>query len=69
MTLLLGGGITEASKLPVPKHELLAARLLRELAIEDDFNREIAVSARRLSAEASEEQHGGLTEVLDPDQL
>lgn len=37
MTTLLQQVFAEASKLPVDEQELLAARLLAELAAEDDF--------------------------------
>jgi hypothetical protein len=71
MTKLLERAFAEASKLPDAEQELLAARLLAELAAEDDFDRKIASSAdklARLAAEALNEHRAGLTEDLDPDQ-
>ena len=50
MTTLLQQAFAEASKLPADEQELLASRLLAELAAEDDFDRALARSA------ASEDQ-------------
>jgi hypothetical protein len=69
-TKLLERAFAEASKLPVVEQDLLASRLLAELAAEDDFDREIASSAHKLAglaAEALAEHRAGLTEELDPD--
>ncbi|MFI5460007.1 MAG: hypothetical protein ACHRXM_31695 [Isosphaerales bacterium] len=72
MTTLLERAFAEASKLASAEQELLASRLLAELAAEDDFDRAIAVSGdklSRLAAEALAEHRAGLTMELDPDRL
>jgi hypothetical protein len=72
MTTLLERAFAEAAKLPEAEQEVLASRLLAELAAEDDFDRVIAKSAHklaRLAIDALSEHHAGLTEVLDPDGL
>ncbi len=72
MTTLLERAFAEAGKLPEAEQELLASRLLAELAAEDDFDRAIAGSVDKLSklaAEALAEHRAGLTEDLDPDRL
>jgi hypothetical protein len=70
MTKLLERAFAEASKLPPAEQELLAARLLAELAIEDEFDQAIRNSANKLSrlaALAVAEHQAGETEELDPD--
>lgn len=72
MTKLLQRAFAEAAKLSEPEQELLAARLLAELAAEDDFDRAIAGSADKLGVlarEALAEHRTGQTEALDPEQL
>lgn len=72
MTTLLQQAFDEAAKLPVAEQEVLAARLLAEMAAEDEFDQAIASSAdklARLSAEALTEYRAGLTQELDPDRL
>lgn len=72
MTTLLQQAFAEASKLPEPEQEVLAARLLAELADEDEFDRAIADSAHKLiglADQALAEDRAGLTEALDPDRL
>lgn len=72
MTALLGKAFAEASKLSEPEQELLASRLLAELAAEDAFDRSLAASGDRLTELAKlalAEHRDGKTEVLDPDQL
>jgi hypothetical protein len=72
MTTLLERAFAEAAKRSPAEQELLASRLLTELAAEDDFDRAIAGSAdklARLAAEALAEHRAGLTEQLDPDRL
>jgi hypothetical protein len=72
MTTLLEQAFAEAAKLPPAEQELLAARLLAELSVEDEFDRAIARSADKLSRLASEalaEHRAGLTEELDPDRV
>ncbi|WP_169978475.1 hypothetical protein [Tautonia rosea] len=72
MTTLLEKAFAEAAKLPEAEQEVLASRLLAELAAEDDFDRTIAGSAHRLVGLANEalaEHRAGLTEELDPERL
>jgi hypothetical protein len=72
MTTLLERAFAEAAKRPEAEQELLASRLLAELAAEDDFDRAIAASTDklvRLATEALAEHHAGQTEELDPDRL
>jgi hypothetical protein len=72
MTTLLQKAFAEAAKLPQDEQDLLAARLLAELAAENDFDRAIAGSSDRLLAlarEALAEHRSGQTEELDPEQL
>jgi hypothetical protein len=72
MTTLLERAFAEAAKLPSAEQDLLAARLLAELAAEDDFDRAIAASGdklARLASEALAEHRAGSTEELDPDRL
>ena len=45
MTTLLQQAFDEAAKLPAEQQDLLAARLLAELAAEDEFDRAIAGSS------------------------
>jgi len=71
MTTLLEQAFAQAAQLPTPEQELLASRLLAELAAEDDFDRALARSGdklARLAAEALAEHRAGLTEALDPEQ-
>jgi hypothetical protein len=72
MTKLLEQAFAEAAKRSEAEQELLASRLLAELAEEDEFDRAIAGSVdqlARLAAEALTEHRAGLTEELDPDRL
>ena len=72
MTQLLQQAFAEAAKLPAAEQDLLASRLLAELAAEDDFDRAIAHSADQLvhlAAEALAENRAGQTEELDPERL
>lgn len=72
MTTLLQQAFVEAAKLSPAEQDLLASRLLAELAAEDDFDRAIAGTAdklARLAAEALAEHRAGLTEELDPERL
>jgi len=62
----------EAAKLPEPEQEVLASRLLAELAAEDDFDCSIARTSDKLAVLAREtlaEHRSGETEALHPDQL
>ncbi len=70
MTALLEQAFAEAAKLPAAEQELLARRLLAELAAEDDFDRALAASGdklARLAGEALAEHRAGLTQELDPE--
>ncbi len=72
MTTLLERAFAEVSKLPPAEQELLAARLLAELTVQDEFDRAITASAdklSRLATEAIAEYRAGMTEELDVDQL
>jgi hypothetical protein len=72
MTTLLQRAFAKAEKLPPAEQDLLASRLLSELAEEDEFDRAIAATTERLSIlarEAIAEHRAGLTEELDPDRL
>ena len=72
MTTLLQQAFAEAAKLPVAEQDLLASRLLAELAAEDDFDYAIARSSdklARLAAEAIAEHRAGQTQELDPERL
>lgn len=72
MTTLLQQAFVEASKLSPAEQDLLASRLLAELAAEDDFDRAIAGSANKLAhlaTEALAEHRAGMTEELDPERL
>jgi len=72
MTKLLEQAFAQASKLTEAEQDLLAARLLAELATEDESDRKIAAEGeqlRRLAAEALAEHRAGLTEPLDPERI
>ena len=72
MTHLLQQAFEEAAKLPAAEQELLASRMLAEMAAEDEFDLAIARTSDKLatlSREALAEYRAGLTEELDPDKL
>jgi hypothetical protein len=72
MTALLHQAFAEAAKLPEPEQEVLASRLLAELAGEVDSDRAIARSTNKLAVlarEALAEHHSGQPEALEPEQL
>jgi hypothetical protein len=72
MTKLLEQAFAEAAKLSAAEQELLASRLLAEIAAEDEFDRTIARTSDKLARSAEEalaEHRAGLTEELDPDRL
>jgi hypothetical protein len=72
MTTLLQQAFAEAEKLAPAQQDLLASRLLAELAEEDDFDRAIAASSDKLASlarDALAEHRAGLTHELDPDRL
>ena len=70
MTTLLQEAFARAAALPPAEQDVLASRLLAELAGEDEFDRAIAASSdklARLAREALAEDRAGLTQELDPD--
>ena len=72
MTTLLQQAFAEAAKLPTDEQDLLASRLLAELAAEDEFDRAIARSSEKLAylaAEALAEHRAGQTKELDLERL
>ena len=72
MTTLLQEAFARAAALPPAEQDVLASRLLAELANDDEFDRAIAASSdklARLAREALEEDRAGLTQELDPDRL
>ena len=69
---LLERAFAKASKLTTAEQDVLAARLLAELADEDDFDRTIAATSDKLAIlarRALAEHKAGLTEELNPDFL
>jgi hypothetical protein len=68
MTKLLETAFAEAAKLSRLEQDLLASRLLAELAAEDDFDRAIAQSADRLVGLAADALNDSV-EDLDPEKL
>ena len=72
MTTLLQEAFAKASALPPGEQDLLASRLLAELAAEDDFDRTIAASGDKLAALARDAIAGyraGDAQELNPDEL
>jgi hypothetical protein len=72
MTKRLQEAFAKASELPPAEQDVLASRLLAELAEEDEFDRAIAASSdklARVAREALAEYRAGHTEELDPDHL
>jgi hypothetical protein len=72
VTNLLQQAFEAAAKLPAEEQDLLAARLLAELAAEDDFDRAIAASSKKLTSLATAalaEHRAGQTKPLDPERL
>ena len=72
MTTLLERAFAKASKLTTAEQDVLASRLLAELADEDDFDRAIAATSDKLAIlarRALAEHKAGLTEELNPDCL
>jgi hypothetical protein len=68
MTKLLETAFAEAAKLPPAEQDVIARRLLMELADEDEFDRAIANSVKRLASLAQEALTDDV-EDLDPDTL
>ena len=72
MTKLLEQAFQAAGQLPPSEQDVLASRLLSELAAENAFDAAIAKSAERLAklaAAAIEEHHSGKSEELIPERL
>lgn len=72
MTTLLEQAFAEAAKKSPEEQDVLAARLLAELAAEDSFDRAIGGSVSKLAElarEAIAEHRAGKTEELDPERL
>ena len=72
MTKLLEHAFAEAAKLPDAEQEVLASRLLAELAVEDAFDHALANSGDKLAElaqDALDEYRAGLTEELDPERI
>jgi hypothetical protein len=72
MTALLEKAFAKAASLSEEEQNVLASRLLAELAAEDEFDRAIAASSHHLAnaaAQAIAEHRAGLTEELDPNRL
>ena len=72
MTALLQQAFDEASKRSREEQDLLASRLLAELAAENAFDQKIAATADKLgnlARQAIEEHRSGQTADLDADQL
>lgn len=72
MTDLLERAFQEASKLPPEEQDVLANRLLAEIADDKCWDNLFAKSQdqlERLAKEALREHEAGLSEPLDPDRL
>ena len=72
VTKLLETAFAKAAELSPAEQDLLASRVLAELAEEDAFDRAIAASSDKLAAlarEALAEYHSGQTQELDPERL
>lgn len=70
MTTMLEEAFRAASQLPPDEQDVLAARLLAELAKEDEFDAKIALTGDKLaifSAKALAEYQAGQTEPLIAD--
>ena len=72
MTQLLQQAFDAVRALAAEEQDAVAARLLAELADEDEFDRKLLATGHRLSglaAEALAEHRAGRTLPLDPDTL
>ena len=72
MTSRLEQAFAEAARRPPAEQDLIASRLLAELAAEDDFDRAIAGTTdtlARLATEALDEHRAGRSVELDPARL
>ncbi len=72
MTTILQEAFAKAAALPPAEQEILAARLLAELAVVDEIDRAIAAGKEVLADFARQglaEHRAGHTQKLDPDTL
>lgn len=72
MTKALHRAFEAASSLPDEEQDELAEAILRELEMEEAFDRRLAETApalERLAKQALDEHRAGLTVPLDPDSL
>jgi hypothetical protein len=72
VTTLLEQAFAKAAALPPAEQDVLATRLLAELAEDDEFDRGLAASSNKLSGlarEALAEHRAGQTQELKPDAL
>ena len=72
MTALLQQAFQEASQRSREEQDVLAARLLAELAAENAFDKKLAGSADKLAElarQAIDENRAGETKELDPERL
>jgi hypothetical protein len=72
MTTLLEQAFAEAAKRSQEEQDVLASRLLAELAAENAFDRAIDASAdklAKLARQAIDEHRAGKTVELDPERL
>jgi hypothetical protein len=72
MTTLLQQAFDAAAKLPPEEQDVLASRVLAELAAEDEFDRAVAATGEKLAALAAAalaEHRAGQTQPLDPERL
>ena len=72
MTALLQEAFDRAANLSPAEQEVLASRLLAELADEDEFDRAIATSGEKLAKlarQALAAHRAGQTQELDPETL
>jgi hypothetical protein len=70
VTKLLETAFAKAAELSPAEQDLLASRVLAELAEEDAFDRAIAASSDKLAdlaREALAEYHAGQTQEVDPE--
>ena len=72
MTKLLEEAFAAAATLSDAEQDLLASRLLAEIAHEDDFDRRICQTSERLTgmaAEAVAQHRAGETQEIEPERL
>ncbi len=72
MTSLFAQAFTQAAQLSEAEQDVLANRLLAEMAAEDDFDRALSATTHRMAALAEQalaEHRSGKTQELDPERL